>query len=265
MYFPNGLILGKGLVALRDETNNCVNWKKYHSIEIEEMASTLAWKLKFLSLLVPLAQRFSSRLTFDLSYVLLRAPNGVVPSISQTNDAGISCRTVEADELLKLAHDDRFDVNNKTVENMRRTSSIAIGAFSDNELAGLSFYAQGTIAPEHNRGGSAFNGVGLRLPENVCYQFKVFVLPEFRGKQINGKMIEFASELFKKHSVDIFITTTDIVNKPFLSSVRKQGFSIVGFTCEWAMFKKSIYWTSKSVPLASSEADGVKSRIDLFH
>ena len=229
------------------------------------MAFTLAWKLKFLSLLVPLAQRFSSRLTFDLSYVLLRAPNGVVPSICQTNDTGITCRTVEADELPKLAHDDRFDISSKTVENMKCNSSIAIGAFSENELVGLSFFAQGTIAPQHNRGGSTFKGVGLRLPENVCYQFKVFVLPEFRGKHINGKMIEFASEIFKKHSVDTFITTTDIVNRPFLSSVRKQGFRIVGFTCEWAMFKKSIYWTSKSVSLTSSEPDGFKNRIDLFH
>ncbi len=200
-----------------------------------------------------LYQRLSRRLSFDVTYVLSQSiPASGVTESPQQNPA-CCCRVILADALLATAHDEQFSVTHQTVEAMINDGLVAIGAFVDDQLVGLSFFATDRVDPIYNRGSDRFKGIGIQLPKNGCYQFKVFVLPSYRGSGINGCMIDHGLSHFKCGEVDTVITTTDISNRAFVNSVRKKGLRVIGYAGEWVIFGRSFFWIPRRIQAAKGE------------
>ncbi len=228
--------------------------------------------------LVSAYQRLARVLVLDVSYVLLRAAPGEThgddpaeePAKGCANDhaklrasdntsrerENLRCQLLDADDLIAAARDRRFSITNVTRETMTEPSHRAIGAFDGTDLVGVCFFATGHVDPKHNRAGEHFHGIGLRCPESVCYQYKVFVLPEYRNQGINPQMIDFALTTYANSPVDTIVTTTDITNTGFFASVTKRGFEPVAIAAEWVLFKKSFYWMPKHLSLNQDRNPG---------
>lgn len=214
--------------------------------------------------MAPVYQCVARKISLNAEYVLLLCPKAHQRNRPYNRDNSVVCRSISAEELRACAHDPRFTVSNRTVDNMLSQSLVAIGAFVGAELAGISFYATDFVDPEHNSAGARFHGIGLRLPSNTCYQFKVFVLPEFRGKRINSSMIEVALNHFAGLKIDHIVTTTEITNAAFYSSATRLGFEVVGHTFEWVFCGKSFFKYPKSIMVSIPEEANQKSRVQLF-
>jgi len=202
-----------------------------------------------------LYQSLARRLNLDITYVLLRHPNAIKSDASA--QAGISTDTsidykVLGFDSLQANHIEQFSISEQTLQAIENGSSIAVSASSNNQLIGLSFFATGSVQPAQNRGGNVFKGIGLHLPDTVCYQYKVWVEPAFRGKQVSAKMIDCALNHFSQSTIDTIVTTTDIANRAFYKSVKKRGFTKVGYAAECALFGKSFYWIPKPIFLSQT-------------
>jgi len=185
----------------------------------------------------------------DTTYILLLLADTEHGLHGFANESVVKCKPVNANSINGLDVDDRFALSNDTLEFMRAENCLAIGAFVENRLVGLSFFATGHVDPKHNRGGSAFRGIGFKLPENVCYLFKVFVLPEFRGKNINKHIILHALEHYANRNINAMITTTDIGNQAYFNSVKGFGFQVTGYASELLFFGKSYFKLPKNIVL----------------
>ena len=98
----------------------------------------------------------------------------------------------------------------------------------------------------------------MRLSENVCYQYKVYVLPEFRGQGVNTRIIDYALTSYPNSCIDTLVTTTDITNQSFLASVTRHGFRRIAFAGEWVLFGKSFFWVPKPFFLNEERTQFIK-------
>jgi len=174
--------------------------------------------------LTALYLQVARRFPVDITYILLRPSDCSAESVDNQTPPSVLCRELDADVLIKAAHDRRFEVTETTLKSMREGTCSAIGAFNGQSLVGLSFFATGTVDPIHNRGGDRFRGIGFKLPDNVCYLFKVFVLPEYRRQHINQQIINYALKHYANKHIDTMVTTTDIGNQAYYTSVCRSGF-----------------------------------------
>lgn len=155
-----------------------------------------------------------------------------------------SFRFMETDELPTHVSNSAADLGNPMCEILAQPNIRCFAAFEGDVLLGYAWTADDKVSPEHNSGGHRFTGIGLKLPSDVAYLFKCFVLPEFRGRGINKQLLWHLSQLLKLEGKSNLVTTTSWLNFPFQSSSDRLGFRKVGSSAECILFGKRLYrWT----------------------
>ena len=155
-----------------------------------------------------------------------------------------SFRFVEADELPIHVSNSAADLDDSMCNILAQPNIRCFGAFAGDALLGYAWIASDKVSPEHNSGGHRFTGIGLKLPSDVAYLFKCFVLPEYRGRGINKQLLWQLSQLLKHEGKSKLITTTSWLNFAFQSSSDRLGFNKVGSSVEYKFLGRRLYrWT----------------------
>jgi len=154
--------------------------------------------------------------------------------------------------LQELCNQSKFDLSKSFTDDFISLGFTGIAAKVHNEVVGVCFLATMSIVSRHNRGGDNFHGIGIRLPANTQFLFKVEVEPDWRGQRINAAMIRFAIEQLGTKQLAQIVTTTDWRNQAFLNSAYRQGFQNVGWASEFVLAGKHFYQRPKTLFGASA-------------
>ncbi len=188
----------------------------------------------------------------DITHILLLNAQNFTPS----NSGSVSqCSALSLSEIRALAADGSLGISEQLADDYEKFGYTAVVAKVENQIAAISFFAAKSILPRHNSGGNPFRGIGLQLPSDTRYLFKVFVTPEFRGSQLFADIITYALVYFSDDRVNTIITTTDISNLAFLKSTMWLGFTRVGKASECKLLGKHRY----RLPTAIDSRTGLNS------
>ncbi len=159
----------------------------------------------------------------------------------ETNDH--ACRFVLADtaELRRLIANADIRIDEALLKLQASGEVICFTATQGMDLLGYVWFAEKEVDPRHNTGGPQFKGIGLTLDAGVCYLFKAFIAPRFRGQQLMSRMIRAACETLSKRGFDKIVTTTDIDNQAFQKSIERIGFVMVGRAAEMTLFNRHAF------------------------
>ena len=127
---------------------------------------------------------------------------------------------------------------------LRHLESDTVKCFAATDggiLAGYIWFTEGEVDPEHNKAGRRFKGIGMRLGPGMCYLFKAFVAPPYRGQALMGRMIHDAGLTLSRHGFDEIVTTTGLENEAFQRSAGRVGFEPTGVAVELALFGKHFF------------------------
>ncbi len=174
----------------------------------------------------------------DITRVLRLNTQDFVPNATEQD---VRCEILDTVAVNQLVHNSNAPIDQAFADDFRRHNFLGVAVYCADELAGLSFFAAGTVLARHNSGGKQFTGIGLKLPEGTRYQFKVSVLPQYRGRRLHTAMNAAAIKHWGTDIVHTVITTTDWNNEPFLNSARRQGFVRYGMATEFIVAGKHIY------------------------
>ena len=188
----------------------------------------------------------------DITHILLLNAQNFTPANSESIS---QCSALSLSEIRALAVDGSLGINEQLADDYEEFGYTAIVAKVENQIAALSFFAAESIPLRHNSGGSLFRGIGLQLPSDTRYLFKVFVTPEFRGSQLFADIITYALAHFSDDHVNAIVTTTDISNHAFLKSTMWLGFKRVGKAGECKLLGKHRY----RLPTAIDSQTGLNS------
>ena len=157
----------------------------------------------------------------------------------------LTCSMLDSEQLCTLASDQAFGLSEAFVRDFEAFGFSGIAARLGNEVVGVSFLAKNRVPTRHNRGGDAFRGIGLRLPADVQFLFKVEVRPEWRGRRIHSAMILHVIEHLGTQKLRAIVTTTDWRNRAFLASAYRQGFKPSGYASEFVVAGAHLYQLPK--------------------
>ncbi|MFK8018949.1 MAG: GNAT family N-acetyltransferase [Pseudomonadales bacterium] len=148
---------------------------------------------------------------------------------------------LSAEEISSFSANPTHELNSDMAELINSKQARCYAATIGGELAAYTWVAKGRVAPEHNRGGGCFRGIGFDLPKSMAYIFKVLVLPAQRGKNLNGNLLSYLGTELKNEGIDCLITTTDWTNTAFLRSAAKTGFKQAALAGEFVVGSKHFY------------------------
>jgi len=149
---------------------------------------------------------------------------------------------VSAAELRQLCGNANHDLDETLLALLESEKVICLAATRGVDLMGYVWFAEKEVDPGHNTGGPHFKGIGLKLGAGVCYLFKALIVPRYRGQSLMSRMIHAACETLSRRGFDEIVTTTDIGNQAFQTSVERIGFMMVGRAAELAVFQRHVYW-----------------------
>jgi len=188
--------------------------------------------------------RIKQFVPFETSTVLLLNTHEFLPAKPVE---GAECRPLDSKDIRKLSMIKEFDISTQLADDFDSQGFVGIGMFVHNKLAGLSLYCTETVPAQYNKNKERLSGIEIQLPPGTRCLFKTTVLPEFRGQRLNSAMVRYAIDHFGKDTVNAMVTTADIGNQAFLSSVLDQGFETVGKCTEVSVFGKSVYRLPKPI------------------
>lgn len=167
--------------------------------------------------------------------------------------AGAQCRPLSSVDIHKLSIIKDFDISKQFANDFEAMGFTGIGMFVDEKLAGFCVFSTETVPAQYNKSKMRFNGIEIQLPPGTRCLIKAVVLPAFRGQRLNSAMVRYAIDHFGKDTVNAIVTTTEVGNHAFLSSVLDQGFESVGKSIELSVLGKSIYRLPKPIDSNSGE------------
>jgi len=167
--------------------------------------------------------------------------------------AGAQCRPLHFEDIRRLSLIKDFDISPPLANDFETMGFVGIGIFIDKKLVGLSVFTTETVPAQYNKIKQRFNGVEIQLPPGTRCLIKAIVLPAFRGQRLNSAMVRHAIEHFGKDTVNAIVTTSDVDNRAFLSSLLDQGFESVGKSTEVSVLGKSIYRLPKPIDSNTGE------------
>lgn len=173
-----------------------------------------------------------------------------------------SARFLEASEIKKISSNPLNNISATTAETVDNVNVFCCAVFEGETLAGYSFFAKGKIPATYNSGGKGFGGVGLDLPEDVLFMFKVYVFSEFRGRGL----IALAARLAVKQLLSTggwVVTTTDQANRSAQSMFRTLGFIKGPKISEYRVFGVGLYRMPSKQELFAQQ-DRAAATVGLF-
>lgn len=179
----------------------------------------------------------------DITRLLLLDAKNRVPPSKPLGDL-VLCE-LSAAEVRRFAQSPSNDLRIQLADLIESQEARCIAVLDNNVLAGYTWFANGTVDPMHNCGGGPFKGIGLRLPAQLHFLFKAFVLPDYRGLSLNRWIFCYAAELFSNEGSSQIITTTDWSNDAFFNSATAGGFEQIGIEAEVLVFGKHRYYLPK--------------------
>ncbi len=167
-----------------------------------------------------------------------------IANVQAPPPANLSCQFafVSAAELGRLCGNADLEVDPKLLGMLESGKVICFAATRGDDLMGYVWFTENDVDPQHNTGGPQFKGIGLKLGAGVCYLFKALIVPGFRGQSLMSRMIHAACETLSRRGLDEIVTTTDVGNQAFQTSVERIGFVMVGRAVELAVFQSHLYW-----------------------
>lgn len=166
---------------------------------------------------------------------------------------GAQCRELSAADTHKLSKIKDFGIDQQFADDFELLGFVGIGMFVDKKLAGLSVFCTETVPARYNRATDQVNGIDIQLPAGTRYLLKAIILPAYRGQRLNSAVVRYAIDHFGKDTVNAIVTSSDIKNIPFRTSVRGQGFEMVGKSTELTVLGKSLCRLPKRIDSNTGE------------
>lgn len=169
-----------------------------------------------------LAQRF---IVLDVTHLMMLDANDAVdPAIADD----LTFDFLTPDEVSVLSRDGTNGLTTAMAERMSRAGDCCFAAFANHQLVGYAWFAFEHVGPECNRGESLLTGVGMSFPASMCFMYKGFVRPEFRGRRIYGRLMARALTLLAGRKITRVLSTADWTNYSALSSCYRIGYQYLG-------------------------------------
>lgn len=169
----------------------------------------------------------------------------------QDDNEGLTLTCMHTDQIGQWVSTAAYELNDATVASIDGKQVVCIGATIGGQLAGYIFFCASPVDAQRNSGGSDFTGIAIEFSSNVRYLYKALVLPQYRGRQIAQRIIEFAVLHFSRQNVTHVVTTTDWTNAAFLHTVGATGFQFQGTAAECVLFGKHLYFMPESIQAGS--------------
>jgi hypothetical protein len=150
-------------------------------------------------------------------------------------------RFLSATDVRRLSDSVSGDQLRQMADVIEQGEARCFAALDQNQIAAYAWFTCDHVATKHNTGGTSFSGIGLKLPEDMVYLFKAFVLPKYRGQSLNNWIFHYAGEVFSCDGIKRIVTTTDWTNKAFQKSAYRGGFVKRGHAAEWIIAGKHFY------------------------
>lgn len=158
---------------------------------------------------------------------------------------GAQCRILTATDIQRLKKIKDFGLNDQIAQEFEKQNALGIGIFVHDKLAGISLYFANY--PSQQQKNHPYLGSTMSIPPGTRYLHNAFVLPQHRGLKLNSAMVRFAINHLGTDTVHTLITTANLREGAFLSSVLGQGFERVGWTAEGILFGKHFYHLPKPI------------------
>ncbi len=135
---------------------------------------------------------------------------------------GLEYRWLGADEVRAYAADPANDLDASMAWRLESGRNYCGAVFDGSRLANYSWYALGSIEPEHSL------GVGLSFPADTVYLYKAYTHPHYRGRRIHHSAIGCAAQFFSPRGISQLIAVIEYANWASLRSHERVGCRRVG-------------------------------------
>lgn len=169
-----------------------------------------------------LAQRL---MVLDTTHLMILDANDVVAPAVQDE---VECRFLTEDEVSSLSQDGTNGLDASMADRMSTRGDLCFAAFGQNRLAGYVWIAFDEVDAESNRGESLLTGVGISFPESICFMYKGRVHPDFRGRQIYGRLMSQALTALATRKITHMLSTAEWANFSARTSCYRLGFQYLG-------------------------------------
>ncbi len=165
---------------------------------------------------------------------------GCLPA-SIESDPEFQFRFLTAKEVSGFAADPKNDLDASFAVRATRGLDLCFAAIaSGGQLASYSWYASGSIEPEHHL------GVAMSLPTDVAYMYKAFTHPDYRGRRLYAATVALALKNLAHRGVTKLVTTIEWTNFASLRGCRRLGFQELGRLSTIGPTRHRIAFTSRA-------------------
>jgi GNAT superfamily N-acetyltransferase len=134
----------------------------------------------------------------------------------------IEFRALAADEIRRFAADPLNDLSPEMAERLEAGTDTCFGALGDGRLLNYSWYALGSIEPEHAQ------GVPVAFPSDAVYLYKAYTPPKLRGARLHQATFLHAIRTFAERGYTRVIAIVESGNWASLHSHARLGFRPIG-------------------------------------
>jgi ribosomal protein S18 acetylase RimI-like enzyme len=125
--------------------------------------------------LYQLAQRLLNLQVYEVAWLNIEDVRDCLGEASE-----FCFRFLTADEVRRFAEDPSHHLTPAMADRIAAVGNLCFAALSGTRLASFSWYAFGSIEPEHSA------GVRFSFPPDVAYMYHAFTHPDFRGRHLHG-------------------------------------------------------------------------------
>ena len=166
-----------------------------------------------------------------------------------------------SEDILRYIDNPIYDLSTAAVGAVDGKKQFFCAAFIGRNLTAYAFFATGEIDAAFNSAGYGYGGAGFRLPEKVLYMYKVFVLPEYRGKNQMAVCVQHAVSSLLPTGGWV-VSSTDVGNHAAQGMFKKLGFVRKQKISEYRLLGLGYYNMPRHVQLGG-EGDSDSTTIEL--
>jgi hypothetical protein len=136
-------------------------------------------------------------------------------------DPRFESRFLTVAEVRRFADDPANDLSPAFAELAAR-GHLCFAALLDGRLASYTWYAVGSIEPEHSK------GVRVTFPEHTAYAYKAYTRPEHRGLHLQGRLKQPVIDELLERGIHRRLGLIEWTNWPSLRSSDRSGYRDLG-------------------------------------
>ena len=178
--------------------------------------------LGVMGLIHVLTHRIINRFVVMRNYkCLVLDPTGIA-AVRIERKPGFTFREILPDELDRYTSNEAYELTGKFLAQVKSRGDRCYGAFSGGTLVSYSFYASTSTDVD--------KFLKFHFPRGMCYVYKVFTLPAWRGQRLHSMALSVAIQSLRERGICTFGFTTAIqsCNYASLKSFQRLGFQELG-------------------------------------